>query len=125
MGGLAFYLPTEPLLFGFLIMVVLGQFHQKIIPDQVTRHPVSRILYLYLTWLVVCALTSTDPVVSIKFLLAKLWFIVPIYFFGTALFLNPDNIGRFLHAYLLPFAVVVCFTLIVHAGYGFEEDPAH
>ncbi len=125
MGGLAFYLPTEPLLFGFLIIVMLGHLHQKIIPDQIMRHPVSRILYLYLTWLVVCAITSTDPVVSIKFLLAKLWFIVPIYFFGAALFLNPDNIVRFLHAYLLPFLVVVCYTLMIHAGYGFEEDPAH
>ncbi|MDH3650107.1 MAG: O-antigen ligase family protein [Saprospiraceae bacterium] len=125
MGGLAFYLPTEPLLFGFMIIVILGQLYQKIIPDEVLQHPVSRVIYLYLIWLLICSFTSTDPMVSFKFLVAKLWFIVPIYFFGTAMFRQVDHILRFLKAYLFPFLVVVIFTVIVHGGYGFEEEAAH
>lgn len=124
-GEIAFYLPTEPLLFGFMLIILLAQLHKRVIPREIVRHPVSVAFYIYLGWLLVTSFTSVQPLVSIKFLISRAWFIVPVYFAGAVFFLQPTNITRFLLLYLIPFIGVVIYTTIRHAGYGFEEDPAH
>lgn len=124
-GEIALYLPTEPLLFGFLIILLLAQLHSQVIPKEITRHPVSVAFYIYLGWMFITSLTSVQPLVSLKFLISRAWFIVPIYFAGAAFFLKPRNITRFLLLYLVPFIGVVIYTTIRHASNGFEEDPAH
>ena len=125
LGGSALYLPTEPLLFGLSILLVLGHFYQKIFPVEVMRHPVTRLINLYLIWLLVTSLTSVQPVVSLKYLISKLWYIIPLYYGGVTLFLQVKNIRRYLLVYLIPFGIIIVYTLINHASYGFEEDPAH
>ncbi len=125
LGESALYLPTEPLLFGLTIMMILAQLKVRVIPKEVTSHPVSIALYLYLGWMFITSVTSTDPVVSLKFLVSRLWFIVPLYFGGAVLFLKRHNAMSFILLYLCSFLVVVALTLIKHAALGFEEDPAH
>ncbi|NND32821.1 MAG: O-antigen ligase family protein [Saprospiraceae bacterium] len=124
-GEIAFYLPTEPLLFAFMVLIILGQLYRDIIPREIILHPLSKVMYLYIIWLFITSLTSTDPIVSIKFLVSRLWFIVPVYFAGATIFLKPKNIPRFFLVYLVPFIGVVLYTTLRHASYGFEEDPAH
>ena len=125
LGGFAFYLPTEPLLFGLMVLLMLGHLHRPLIPADVMKHPVSKAMIFYLGWMFVTSITSTDPVVSLKFLLSRMWFIVPLYFGGATLFLRPEKAVKFLLFYLIPFLGVVGYTLIKHWGYGFEEEPAH
>lgn len=124
-GRIAFYLPTEPLLFGLMLLLVIGQFYTRIFPREVTRHPISIALYFYLGWMFVTSLTSTDVIVSLKFLVSRLWFIIPLYFGGATLFLRQKNAQSFLLLYLIPFLAVVVYTLLRHSSLGFEEDPAH
>ncbi len=125
MGGIAFYLPTEPLLFGLMLLLILGQLHSSIVPKQILTHPVSKAMLFYLAWIFITSCTSVDPIVSFKYLLSRLWFIIPIYFAGAALFLEFRNAQKFLLLYLIPFLGVVYFTLFKHGGYGFEEEAAH
>ena len=47
-GDVAFYIPTEPLLFGFMLLILIAQIQSRIIPKEVIRHPVSIAFYLYL-----------------------------------------------------------------------------
>ncbi|MBK8505529.1 MAG: hypothetical protein IPL46_27030 [Saprospiraceae bacterium] len=124
-GEIAFYLPTEPLLFGFMIVILLGQLHSQVIAKAVIIHPVSIAIYIYFAWLFVTSLTSVQPIVSIKYLISRAWFIVPIFFAGATIFLNHRNISKFLLLYLVPFIGIVIYTTLRHANYGFEEDPAH
>ncbi len=124
-GEIAFYLPTEPLLFGLMLLLLIGQLYVRIFPVEVTRHPISIATYIYLGWMFVTCLTSTDPLVSFKFMLSRLWYVLPLYFGGAALFLKIRNARSFLLLYFIPFILVVIYTLIKHAALGFEEDPAH
>lgn len=124
-GNIAFYLPTEPLLFGFMLIILLAHMSNRIIPREVTRHPVSIAICLYLVWLFITSFTSVQPVVSFKFLVSRLWFILPLFFAGATIFLDHKNIPRFLLIYLIPFIGVVIYTTLRHASNGFEEDPAH
>jgi len=124
-GGIGFYFPTEPLLFGFLILLLAANAKKRIFKREVLNHPVTQILFIYLAWLFITSLLSVRPVVSMKFLLAKLWYIIPVYLLGLSLFLDKKNIFRFVNCYLVPLAGVVIYTLIRHYQNGFAEQPAH
>lgn len=121
----AFYLPTEPILFGLLIVFVLNQYYQRTIDLAIFKHPIFIAYALYLLWVGVCVLTSMNPVVSLKFLLARLWLFVPVFFMGTHLFRNIENIKKFLWLYIIGLSLVVIYTVTQHAAHGFEEKPAH
>lgn len=124
-GTISFYLPTEPLLFGLTIILLLAHIYRPVFPTEVVQHPISRALYIYLGWMFITSLTSVDPMVSIKFLISRLWFIVPLYFAGATMFLKRGEAHRFLILYLVPFIGVVIYTLFRHSALGFEEGFAH
>ncbi len=124
MSGVAFYLPTEPLLFGMTILLILAQLHRQVIPREILYHPISLAIYAYLGWMLVTAFTSVDPLVSFKFILSKVWFIVPVYFAGATLFLQERNIRLFLLAYLIPLVAVVIYILFRHNSFGWDEEAA-
>ena len=119
------YLPTEPLLFGLMILLLLMQFRKPIIPKYVWRNPIVWAVGFYLFWTFITSITSTDPTTSFKFLLAKLWFIVPLLLFGPLIYRKRKNINLFLYLFCIAMVVAITYTLIVHASYGFGEKEGH
>ena len=118
-------LPTEPLLFGLLLIFLFKQLLNPSYDTKILRHPVSITIYIYLLWILVTSITSTMVWVSFKFLLAKIWFIVGFYFVLLLLLKDYKNISRFFWAYILPLSAVIVITLIKHSGYGFDQHSAH
>ena len=123
--GFGLFLPTEPLFFGLMVLVLAYQFRTKIIPSYLFSNGLVISIIVYLAWLLITSFTSTHPVVSFKFILAKLWFIVPIFGFGALYFLNTKNIIRFFWLFSIGMLVVISYTLIHHATYGFGEKEGH
>ena len=82
------FLPTEPLLFGMLLLIVFNQLMKNQFDSRFLKHPITLIFIAQLLWILLTSITSTHPEVSFKFLLTKLWFIIPIYFYGTLFFKN-------------------------------------
>jgi len=126
-GGLGLYLPTEPILFGIMFIYLFKQFSQpKEQGSEVLRHPVTLAILFHLFWMLVTSFTSEMPLVSFKFLLTRLWFVVPVYFFGIQFFKQKfSNIYAFIWAYIVPLTVVLLVTVIKHAGHGFSEEAGH
>lgn len=125
LGGVGMYLPTEPLMFGVLLIVIFKMLSGKGIDRRIFTHPVSYVIYAYLVWTALTCITSEYPVVSFKFLLAKLWFVVPFYFLAVHMFSNEKKIRLFRLLYLFPLFGVVVYTVTRHAGYGFDKDSSH
>jgi O-antigen ligase len=128
MPGLGFdmYLPTEPLLFGLLILFLLKILHERNFDKKILLHPVSLAIYLNLFWILLTSLTSTMPVVSIKFLLSRVWFIVGLYLLTTKLFSEGKNIEKYVWLYIISLAIVVAYATIRHLGYGlWNKQAAH
>lgn len=125
LGGVGFYLPTEPLLFGVLVLFILKILSGKSINKRIFRHPISVLIYVMLTWIFLTSITSELPVVSFKFLLARMWFITGFYFLLAHIFQNRKNMHRYLMLYLFPLFGVIIYTVIRHAGFGFEKDAGH
>lgn len=126
LGGIGISLPTEPLMLGLLMLflVKLG-LERNVLDVRVWRHPVTIAIGLQLLWMSVCIIPSSMPVVSLKYLLARLWFVGTMYFLCTRLFERDADILRFFWCFAAGLAIVIVRTLIRHAGHHFEHDPAH
>lgn len=124
-GGVGMYLPTEPLMFGVMILYFLRLLQKTDLDKKLIFHPITIAISFNLVWIFITSLTSEMPVVSFKFLLARLWFVVCFYFLATQLFKKADNYKKFFWAYLIPLSFVVIYSIIRLAGFNFEEKPAH
>jgi len=124
-GGIGMYLPTEPLMFGIMILFFLKLIHSPTLDMKIITHPVTLAIFINLVWIFITSMTSEMPVVSFKFLLARLWFVVCFYFIAIQLFKITSNYKIYLWAYLIPLSFVVIYSFIRLAGYGFQEKPAH
>lgn len=122
---LAVSLPAEPLLAGVLILFVAKLLYEGKYDRSIARHPVSIVIYCIFIWMIVTTITSEMPVVSIKFIVSRLWFVVPSFFFCALMFKKPKNIDWFIWLYIASLCIVVVYTTINHAKYGFSNDSAH
>lgn len=123
--GLGLSVPTEPLLGGVLVLFLMKIFLERGFDRKIMNHPVTLSILFSLIWIFITSLTSSMPLVSFKFLIARLWFVIPFYFLGTQLFKKYNNINTFHWLYIIPLTVVIIWTLYNHAIRGFEEEPAH
>jgi O-antigen ligase len=115
-------IPTEPLFAGILLLGIFYQLNSSFISRKVLTHPITIIIFIQLVWIAVTTITSEMPVVSIKFLIARLWFICTGFFFMSYLFEKKKNVHTFFYLYLLGLCTVIVITTIKHAGLGFDEE---
>ena len=124
-AGLAISLPAEPLLMGILVLFVAKLLYDGKYDKRIARHPITIVIYCMFSWMLVTTITSEMPVVSLKFILSRLWFVVPAFFLCTIFFKNPKNIHKFIWLYIAALCIVCVYTIIHHAQYGFDGDSAH
>ena len=126
-GGIGLYLPTEPILLCLLLIFLFKLIQRKEIAFySISYHPITIIILLQIFWIFITSITSEFPIVSFKFLLARLWFILPVFFLGLIIFSKSlKNIYKFLWAFLIPLTLVLVYTLFSHALHGFSEEAGH
>ena len=122
---LAVSLPAEPLLAGVLILFIAKLLNDGKYDRSIARHPVSIVIYCMFVWMLVTTITSEMPVVSIKFIVARLWFVIPSFFLCALLFKKPRRIDWFIWLYIASLCIVVVYTTLNHAKHGFDGDSAH
>lgn len=118
-------LPTEPIFVGVMLVFIFKQIYDRNFDRKILRHPVSIAIYIYLVWGLITVVTSTMPIVSLKYWLASLWFIIPFYFILTQVFREKANINKFFWLYIIPFGIVITITLIKHAPHYFSQQTAN
>ncbi len=124
--GFDMYLPTEPILFGILILFLLKVIHERRFDKKILLHPVSLAIYLNLFWIFITSLTSSMPLVSFKFLLARIWFLVAFFFLTAKIFSEGKKMEQYVWLYLAGFLVVIFYAIFRHWGYGLlNKQAAH
>ncbi len=124
-AGLAISLPAEPLLMGILVLFIAKMLYDGKFDKRISHHPIAIVIYCMFAWMLVTTITSEMPVVSLKFLVSRLWFVVPAFFLCTVLFKKPKNIDLFIWLYIASLCIVCVYTIIHHAQFGFDGDSAH
>lgn len=123
--GIGISLPAEPLMVGVMLLFLLKTLFNGKFDVRILKHPVTIVILINLVWLLITSITSEMPLVSFKFLLARLWFVVPFYLLGITLFKDPRNITRFNWLYAAALVIVVVYTTLHHAEYAFAEKQGH
>lgn len=126
LGGIGFYFPTEPIMVAIMLLfIVKVSIERNVLSREVWRHPITLAILFQLAWIGFTIIPSEMPVVSLKFLVSRLWFVCAMYFVASRLFEKEKYKERFFWMYLLSFVGVIFYTLIHHSMYAFEQDPAH
>jgi putative inorganic carbon (hco3(-)) transporter len=106
------FLPTELMLAGILLLV----FYKLIVGKEITRkilnHPVSIISFCILGWCLITSFSGTMPLVSLKSLIARLWFFAGFYILAIELFRKPGGIRNYFSAYIAGMVPVVLYYLV-------------
>jgi len=123
--GIGISLPTEPLMLGALIFFFIKILFEGKYEMKVLRHPLTILIFINLIWLLFTSITSELPFVSFKFLLARLWFIVPFYFLIIIMFKKTSTIKQFLWLYVSSLIIVIFYTTYHHSLWGFTEEAGH
>ncbi|MCU0318491.1 MAG: O-antigen ligase family protein [Flavobacteriales bacterium] len=125
-GGIGVALPTEPLMVGLTLLYLMRYLMDGSVLDRsLLRHPITRIMLIQTAWMALCVLTSSMPVVSLKALVARIWFITTMFLMLSAVFTDRTKMQRFIWSYLSGLVIVIGYTLIHHAQFDFAHDPAH
>ncbi len=123
--GVSISVPSEPLLIGILFFLVLKILLEGGVGRGIARHPVTIAILFNLSWMLITSITSDIPVVSLKYFLSQLWFVVPVYFGGLLLFRTKSNIRKFVWAFASSLVIIVLYTTWAHMGFGFSEKAGH
>ena len=123
--NLSLSVPVEPLLFGVVFFFIAKLLYEKKFDNKIAHHPISIVIYIMFVWIVITTITSELPLVSVKYLLSRIWFIIPAYFVCAKLFKNPKNINKFIWFYIAGLLIVVIYTTINHAMNGFSGKSSH
>ncbi len=122
-GGFATDLPSEPLMVGLMLLYLLFVLRSvKNIKTDFLLHPVSLLLLLHFGWICATSIWSENFVISLKFSLAKFWYIVVFFFLAGTMLKKEKDFKILIWGVLIPLVLTVFSALIKHAGYDFAFD---
>ena len=124
--SIGWYMPTEPMLFA-LLAVFVARWLTGQTPDlPLLRHPVTWVIGAGFLWMGLTVLPSSHVVVSLKAWIARGWFLASFYLLVAEWFRSdPKAKHRFIAFLVVPLSMVVAYTLVRHAGYGFSKGAGH
>jgi O-antigen ligase len=118
-----FDFPDEWLLVLLTGICVIKMIHQPVwISKDLLRSNLFFWLLLYFVWLAVSCCYSEEPLLSVKFLLAKTWYIIPFVVLPQMLLISQMHIQKLAFCLLVPMLLVVVQVLIRHSFYAFSFE---
>lgn len=115
--------PDEALMWALTLMIIFMLFRDREMLSTLFQNKIMIVILLSLYWTLITVLLSGSPVISLKFLLAKIWYIVP-FVIGAVLFLKQRK-DHLLAAnlMLIPMLFTVIVILLRHGieGFSFES----
>ena len=107
--------PDEQFMWLFFVMfIVLVAANYKIIPEWFLRSPLTLILILQFTWLIVAVCFSQDFVLSFKYMLAKSWFMISYILFPIFIFREKKDFITAFKVFVIPVTLHALFAFTWH-----------
>jgi O-antigen ligase len=113
-------LPSEPLIVGLTLVYLLYILKNPAeLKTNFLFHPVILLLLLHLAWIFYSSFFSGQPIVSLKFSIAKTWYILTFVFLTALLIRSEDDISQFFWWLFTPLVLVTTRIILVHWTYDF------
>lgn len=125
-NGFSTDLPTEPLIVGLMGVFFLYVLrYPKAVDVAFLKHPITLLLLLHIGWMLIASVQSSEVFVSVKFLLAKIWYIVTFYFLAGHLLKNEKDLRQAFWFVFIPLIGTIFIVLLRHAQYGFSFEMVY
>jgi len=126
LGSLGTDLPSEPLMWTMLgvTFILLLSRSSQISKDLIT-HPVSLLFLAQLCWMSISGIFSTEQVVSIKNVLAKMWYVIPFFLLPLILIKEEKDFRKIFKFLAIGLFLAIAYVLANHARFGFSFDMAN
>jgi O-antigen ligase len=119
-------LPTEPILVVLTLLFIFKLIQEHGFDRRILLHPVTLAIIFNIAWIFFTSLTSTMPLVSFKFMISRLWFVIPFYFIASQLFVKKRNMRNYVWAYIPLLLVVIGYAVYRLSQFGFfDQQLAH
>lgn len=119
-GGFSTDFPVEP-----LTVVLMGVFflflikNGKDISGKFYLHPISLLLLIHFAWIFTTTIFSTHFFVSLKYLLAKTWYIVVFYLMAGQLLKKTTDVKKLFWWIYIPLLITILIIMVRHSDYSF------
>ncbi|MBR0169930.1 MAG: O-antigen ligase family protein [Bacteroidales bacterium] len=107
MPGMELSMPVEPMMILFTLIFFFRVLIAKNYDKRLLRHPVTLLLTATVVWMFVTSCTSQLPWVSLKYTLARVWFVVPFFYANAQIFRDRRRIREFFWAYAIGLGTVI------------------
>jgi len=119
-SGLSTTIPTEPVMVLFMLTFIFFIFLRSDDFDLLFfQHPLSILLFVHFAWIVITTIFSVEPVISIKYLAGKTWYITTWFCIGGLVLKDLTKFKQVFWLLFAPTLFLAIYTLIRHMGYGF------
>src|SRR5215831_5571197 len=112
-------LPDETLMLFVSALFISNVFFKPSCLSTAWKHPLIMFLLFYFGWILVTVPFSTDWLLSLKFALAKSWYLLAFVFAPVLMFATKRSIQFAGLAFLVSMLCVVIIIIYRHALYGF------
>lgn len=122
-GSFGTDLPSEPLLIllaGCTLLYLI--FNKDELDKSSFKHPISILLSVMFAWSVFVAIFSTDIVLSIKYLLAKSWYLLGFFVLPLILLRSKKALQLFFWCLFIPTYLSVLYIIAKHGTMKFTFD---
>tara|TARA_Y100000766_G_scaffold78195_1_gene66423 strand:- start:443 stop:1873 length:1431 start_codon:yes stop_codon:yes gene_type:complete len=123
--GVGIALPTEPLIVGMMLIFILKLFFDGSFDKQILKHPITKLIILHIFWMSLTTITSSNPIVSVKFLLSRFWYVSVFFFIASQVLKSSKTQKITIWLYILGFIPVLLYTFQQHAMRGFDQASAN
>lgn len=123
-SSLATDLPTEPLIVGLMLVYLLQVLlNPQRINGLFWKHPIAVLLLFHFIWIGYTSVVSYDIGVSIKYSLAKFWYIITFFFLTGHVLKDDKDIKKIFWLIAVPLALATAKVVAHHytLNFGFKE----
>ncbi len=125
-SSLATDIPTEPLIVGLMIcFFVLLAFKPALFQKKFFRHPIILILAAQFLWMIIASIYSVEPAMSLKYMLAKTWYLCAFIGMGSLFLRDEIDVKKFFWYIYIPLTILIFISLVRFIPYGFAFDSVN
>lgn len=122
-GGFSTDFPSEPLMWVTCLLLPVYLYVNRGQTDfRFIFNPLFVILFIHLSWIILTTVTSMEPVMSIKYTLAKSWYLVCFIVIPILLFNTTKDFKQWGLFLFIPLLITVIVIMIRHSRYGFDFE---
>jgi len=120
-GGFGIDFPDELFMVGLMLLTIaLLLNNSSNYPQAMHLNPVTSILFIQFIWIVVATLFSSNIIVSLKFTLSKMWYLLTFVVLSAMIIRTIKDVKIIFWLITLPLFFTCLYTLARHARSGFS-----